>query len=133
IFPHILPYSLMSQSNSSAQAYDLPKFLTPHQQQWLDGVIGSMKKMINTQFAPVNDLRTLLQNALADDDHLTNIDIYYNSDSHKTSYMLLDKGQFPDFYSLWVARRADLRRGLSIFHKTTSAHFSDLWFKCRPL
>ena len=122
----------MSQSNSSALANYAPKRLTPSQQQWLDGIIASMKNTINTDFEPVHDHRTPLEKALADDHHLANIDIYYDGARHEALAMHFADGQFPDFYSLWVARRAELGRGLSICHTTARAYLSDLWFQCRP-
>ncbi|KAI9621561.1 hypothetical protein KEM48_007694 [Puccinia striiformis f. sp. tritici PST-130] len=101
-----------------------PKNLTLTQREWLDGVIACMKKQINTELESDNDTRTPLEKALADDHALNNMHYYYDGAMQEAHFMQLGKSQMPNFYSLWVARRAELGRGPPLKKEQTTAYNS---------
>ncbi|OAV86564.1 hypothetical protein PTTG_10154 [Puccinia triticina 1-1 BBBD Race 1] len=101
----------MAKINPLLQGNAITKNLTPAQEEWLNCVIASMKQKINTKLEPDNNPRTPLEKALADDHALKHMDFYYNGAMQEAQFMELGSSQMPNFYSLWVARRAELSRG----------------------
>ncbi|OAV88867.1 hypothetical protein PTTG_09211 [Puccinia triticina 1-1 BBBD Race 1] len=93
----------MAEINPLLQGSAITKNLTPAQEEWLNGVIASMKQKINTQLEPDNNPRTPLEKALADDHALNHMDFYYNGAMQEARFMELGSSQMPNFYSLWVA------------------------------
>ncbi|OAV99582.1 hypothetical protein PTTG_05170 [Puccinia triticina 1-1 BBBD Race 1] len=93
-----------------------------HQKQWLYSVIESMKSKINTEFEPDNNSRTPLQKALDEDHVLRHINTYYNGARQEALSMGLIGDQIPNLYSLWVARRPKLDRGMPIIKEQNIAY-----------
>ncbi|KAI7942065.1 hypothetical protein MJO28_012092 [Puccinia striiformis f. sp. tritici] len=116
----------MAQLNPSLQGSSVPKKLTPSQKQWLESVTASMKEKINTQLEPVNDTRTPLQKALSDDHFLKLMNTYYDGVMQEGQFMQLARSQMPNFYALWVARRAELGRGPPLKKEHNTAFTSSL-------
>ncbi|KAI7946018.1 hypothetical protein MJO29_012406 [Puccinia striiformis f. sp. tritici] len=100
------------------------KNLTVAQQEWLDGVIACMKEQIRTELEPDNDPRTPLEKVLADDHALQNMHYYYDGVMQEAQFMQLGSSQMPNFYALWVARRAELGRGPPLTKEQTTAYNS---------
>ncbi|POW00144.1 hypothetical protein PSTT_13339 [Puccinia striiformis] len=101
----------MAHTTSSSKGSAVSKNLTVAQQEWLDGVIACMKEQIRTELEPDNDPRTPLEKVLADDHALQNMHYYYDGVMQEAQFMQLGSSQMPNFYALWVARRAELGRG----------------------
>ncbi|KNZ50363.1 uncharacterized protein VP01_4465g1 [Puccinia sorghi] len=87
-----------------------PKILTPAQQAWLDIVIQSMNNTIN-KHEPLEETRLPLQKASDYDCLLAMMNYSSFGTMREAQAMQWSKGQMPDFYGLWVARRAAMGRG----------------------
>ncbi|KAI7940957.1 hypothetical protein MJO28_013242 [Puccinia striiformis f. sp. tritici] len=110
----------MAHTTRSPQGSAAPKNLTIAQKEWLDRVIACMKKQIDTELEPDNDARTPLEKVLADDRALKNIHYYYDGVMQEAQFMQLGSSQMPNFYALWVARRAELGRGPPLMKEQTT-------------
>ncbi|KNE94546.1 hypothetical protein PSTG_12096 [Puccinia striiformis f. sp. tritici PST-78] len=110
----------MAHTTRSPQGSAAPKNLTIAQKEWLDRVIACMKKQIDTELEPDNDTRTPLEKVLADDRALKNIHYYYDGVMQEAQFMQLGSSQMPNFYALWVARRAELGRGPPLMKEQTT-------------
>jgi Asp-tRNA(Asn)/Glu-tRNA(Gln) amidotransferase A subunit family amidase len=95
----------MDHTIAPSQGRPAAKNLTVSQQQWLAGVIASMKDKINTELEPNHDARAPLEKVLADDCAPKHMHHWYDG------VMQLGSSQMPNFHALWVARRAELGRG----------------------
>ncbi|POW16453.1 hypothetical protein PSTT_01236 [Puccinia striiformis] len=115
----------MAQLNPSLQGSSVPKKLTPSQKQWLESVTASMKEKINTQLEPVNDTRTpfkrLFPTIISE-----LLNTYYDGVMQEGQFMQLARSQMPNFYALWVARRAELGRGPPLKKEHNTAFTSSL-------
>ncbi|KAI7947921.1 hypothetical protein MJO28_009829 [Puccinia striiformis f. sp. tritici] len=114
----------MAHTTSSSKGSAVSKNLTVAQQEWLDGVIACMKEQIRTELKPDNDPRTPLEKVLADDHALQNMHYYYDGVMQEAQFMQLGSSQMPNFYALWVARRAELGRGPPLTKEQTTAYNS---------
>ncbi|KNZ58243.1 uncharacterized protein VP01_196g12 [Puccinia sorghi] len=63
------------------------EILTPGQQVWLDSVLASMRRMINTKFKPIPDGRTDLQKALDDGHFLKHINVYFSGAMEEARFL----------------------------------------------
>ncbi|KAI7961276.1 hypothetical protein MJO28_001765 [Puccinia striiformis f. sp. tritici] len=112
----------MAHTPQAPQGNAVSKNLTVAQKQWLDGVIACMKQQINTELEPDNDARTPLEKVIADDHALKNMHYRYDGVMQEAEFMQLGSSQMPDFYALWVARRAELGRGPPLKKEQTTAY-----------
>ena len=101
----------MDHTIPAPQGSAVSKILTVAQKAWLDGVVASMQNRINTELEPAHDSRTPLDKVLADDQVLKSMHYYYDGVMQEAKFMQLGSSQMPNFYALWVARRAELGRG----------------------
>ncbi|KAI7950414.1 hypothetical protein MJO29_009088 [Puccinia striiformis f. sp. tritici] len=110
----------MAHTTQSPEDSAVSKILTVAQKEWLDGVIACMKRQIDTELKPDNDARTPLEKALANDHALKNMHYYYDGVMQEARFMQLGSSQMPNFYALWVARRAVLGRGPPVMKEQTT-------------
>ena len=101
----------MDHTIPAPQGSAVSKILTVAQKAWLDGVVASMQNRINMELDPAHDSRTPLDKVLADDQVLKSMHYYYDGVMQEAKFMQLGSSQMPNFYALWVARRAELGRG----------------------
>ncbi|KAA1124604.1 hypothetical protein PGTUg99_021684 [Puccinia graminis f. sp. tritici] len=112
----------MDHTIAPSQGRPVAKNLTVAQQQWLAGVIASMKDKINTDLEPNHDARTPLEKVLADDRALKHMHLWYDGVMREAECMQLGSSQMPNFHALWVARRAELGRAPPVPKEQTSAY-----------
>ncbi|POW09074.1 hypothetical protein PSHT_09313 [Puccinia striiformis] len=92
----------MAHTPQAPQGNAVSKNLTVAQKQWLDG--------------------DPLEKVIADDHALKNMHYRYDGVMQEAEFMQLGSSQMPDFYALWVARRAELGRGPPLKKEQTTAY-----------